>query len=101
MTTRPQLRTGPHLLRGVVALGTAVLFLFVVLRSEFGDAAGFPEGESIIENIGFALLNIDAGAIPAEGFLVALIAIAVVLDAALSGAVMLGMRDEDNQGGQK
>lgn len=101
MTTRPQLRLGAHLLPGVVAIGTALVLLLVVLRSEFGEATGYPAGESVIENIGFALLNIDAGAIPAEGFLVALIAIAVVLDAALGGAVMLGMQDEEHGGENK
>ena len=98
MTTRPQFRIGPHLLPGLVAVGTAAFMLLVVLRSDLGESAGFPADESIIENIGFALLNIDAGAIPAEGFLVAFIAIAIVLDAALSGAVMLGMRDNDGGG---
>lgn len=98
MTTRPRLRIGQHLLPGLVAIGTAAFMLVVVLRSEFDESAGFPTDESIIENIGFALLNIDAGAIPAEGFLVAFIAIAIVLDAALSGAVMLGMRDEERGG---
>lgn len=98
MTTRPRLRLGRHLLPGIVAIGLFVVFAVTILRAEFAEPAGFPEDESIIENIGFALLNIDAGAIPAEGFLVALIAIAVVLDAALGGAVMLATRDEPEEG---
>lgn len=95
MTTRPQLRIGRHLLPGVLAVGIFAVFVSVIARSDFGASEGFPDEESIIENIGFALLNIDAGAIPAEGFLVALIAIAVVLDAALGGAVMLASRDDE------
>lgn len=99
MTTRPQLRLGQHLLPGLVAVALFAFFLVTIVRSTFEDPAGFDAGESVIENIGFALLNIDAGGIPAEGFLVALIAMAVVLDAALSGAVMLAWRDDDEDGG--
>lgn len=95
MTTRPRLRLGRHLLPGLIAVGLFVVFVVAIIRSEFPEPTGFPVEESIVANIGFALLNIDAGAIPVEGFLVALIAIAVVLDAALGGAVMLASRDEE------
>lgn len=99
MTTRPRLRLGRHLLPGLTAIGVFVVFAVVILQSSFEESAGFPEGESIIANLGFALLDIEAGAIPVAGFLVAFIAIAVVLDAALSGAVMLATRDEEREGG--
>lgn len=99
MTTRPKLRVGRHLLPGLIAAGLFVLFAVSILRSEFAEPMGFPEEASVVGNIGLALLNIE-GAIPAEGFLVALIAIAVVLDAALGGAVMLASRDEEaDEGG--
>lgn len=83
------------MLPGLVAIALFVVFVAFILSSTYVEPVGFPEGESVIENIGFALLNIDAGEIPADGFLVSLIAIAVVLDAALSGAVMLAWRDDD------
>ena len=101
MTTRPQLRLGPHLTPGIIAVALLGVFVAVILRSEFTDPQGFPDHLSIVQNIGFALLNIDAGGIEVEAFLVAFIAIAVVLDAALSGAVMLATRDEDTTGGDR
>lgn len=93
MTTRPQLRLGPHLVTGVIAVALFAVMALVVLRSEFGAVAGFPADESVTENLGFALLNIET-TIPSEGFLVALILIALVLDAALDGAVLLARREE-------
>lgn len=99
MTTRPHLRIGRHLLPGVIALGVFAIFAGVFLRASFDEPVGFPADESIIENIGFALLNIDAGGIEVAGFLVAFIAIAVVLDAALGGAILLATRDEEEGGG--
>ena len=99
MTTRPRARVGRHLLPGLAAIALFGVFVITILRSTFAEPAGYPADESVIVNIGFALLNIDAGGIPVEGFLVAFIAIAVVLDAALGGAVMLATRDDD-QGGE-
>ena len=95
MTTRPELRIGPHLLPGLIAVALFGVFVLAILRSSFGDPAGFPEDASIVANIGFALLDIDAGGVPTEGFLVAFIAIALVLDAALDGAVMLAREEPD------
>ena len=97
MTTKPRLRVGRHLVPGIVAIGLFAVFVTVILTSSFREPEGFPEGVSVIANIGFALLNIDAGHLGAEGFLVAFIAIAIVLDAALSGAVMLAWRDEGGE----
>ena len=95
MTTRPRLRLGSHLLPGLIAVALFGVFVLAILRSSFGDPVGFPEDASIVANIGFALLDIDAGGVPVEGFLVAFIAIALVLDAALDGAVMLAKREPD------
>jgi NADH-quinone oxidoreductase subunit J len=67
----------------------------VFLTSSFGEAAGFPGDGSITAAIGYAMFNLDAGAFPSEGFLVSFIVIAVVLDAALDVAVMLGEREEE------
>lgn len=100
MTTKPRFRVGRHLLPGVIAVALFGVFTAIIATSSFDEAIGFPEGVSVIANIGFALLNIDAGYLPAEGFLVALIALAVVLDAALGGAVMLAWR-EDEEGDEE
>jgi NADH-quinone oxidoreductase subunit J len=66
----------------------------VFIGAEFGgEAAGFPAGESIIAGIGNSLLGITDGNLVVEGFLVSLILIAIALDAALDGAVLLAERD--------
>lgn len=93
MTTRPGLRLGRHLLPGLVAVALFGVFAFAILRADFADGAGFPAGASVTRDIGFALFNIPT-TIPTEGFLVAFILIAFVLDAALDGAVLLARREE-------
>ncbi len=96
MTTRPQLQLGRHLLNGLIAVAIFGVFSYVVIRAELGEPAGYPEGESITATIGFALLNIPT-TIPTEGFLVAFILIAFVLDAALDGAILLARREEEGR----
>lgn len=100
MTTRPRLRLGRHLLPGLAAIALFLVFAAVIFGSTFDDFSGFPTEDSVLRNIGFALLNIDAGGIPVAGFLVAFIAIAVLLDAALGGAIMLASRDDEDGGDQ-
>ena len=102
MTTRPRLQIGRQLLPGLAAVGLFIVLLGFILQSSFDEPRGFPAEASIIENIGYALLDLHTlTTIDVAGFLVAFIAIAVVLDAALSGAVMLATRDEDNDGGNE
>lgn len=96
MTTRPKLRVGSHLLPGLAAVALFALFAFVFLTSSFPAPTGFPAEANVTANIGYALFNIDAGGVPAEGFIVAFFTIAIVLDAALDGAVMLARRDVDD-----
>ncbi len=95
MTTRPRLRLGGHLLPGLIAIGIFVVFATVILRASFGEPVGFPSGDSVTAQIGYALLGIETDGSAVDNFLVAFIAIAVVLDAALSGAVMLASREDD------
>jgi NADH-quinone oxidoreductase subunit J len=98
MTTRPRLKLGAHLARGVAAVLLFGVLAAVTLGADFGPAAGFPEVESITAIIGFAMFDIPADAVAetgTESFLVAFVVIAFVLDAALEGAVMLARRDED------
>ena len=90
----PKLKLGSHLLPGLAA---GVLFLVmaaVFVQAPFGEAQGFPQGASVVAGLGYAMFNLDLGAIPSEGFLVAFEIIDIVLVAALAGAVMLARREE-------
>ncbi len=94
MTTRPRLYGGDKT-AGALAV---VLFAFlaaVFLTSGFGTADPFPEG-SVTASIGYAMFDLPGGDIGGEGFLVSFIVIAIVLDAALDGAVMLAKKDGDD-----
>ena len=93
MTTRPRLHRGEKVI-GVLAVALFGFLAAVFLTSGFGTAEAFPEG-SVTASIGYALFNLPGGDINGEGFLVAFITIAVVLDAALDGAVMLAKQEDD------
>ncbi|WP_436910032.1 hypothetical protein [Halosimplex marinum] len=95
MTSRPRLATDVNYVNGLAAVALFAVMAYVFLTSELGDPAGFPDG-SIVASIGYAMFNmVDQAAIPAESFLVAFIIIALVLDAALDGAVTLARREDD------
>lgn len=83
-----------RLLPGLIAVALFVVIAAVVLGHEFvGEAVGF-DGVSVVSGIGYSLIGAsDLAAVPVESFLVALILIAIVLDAALDGALMLAKRD--------
>ena len=81
--------------------GVAAVVLFGVLAavvlssaSGFADPAGYPAGESIVHNIGYALFDIDLGEIASEGFLAAFLIIALALDVALDSAVYLAKQED-------
>ena len=93
MTTRPRLHRGSKV-TGLLAVGLFGLFAAVFLTAGFGTAEGFADG-SVTRSVGYAMFNLDAGGIESEGFLVAFITIAVVLDAALDGSIMLAKQDEE------
>jgi NADH-quinone oxidoreductase subunit J len=105
MTTSPRIvPLDRSLLSGLAAVALFVLIAAVTLTGDYTDVIaefGFPAGESVVAAIGAALIGIDA-AIPVESFLVALIVIAIALDAALDGSIMLAKRDdeEDSDGGR-
>ncbi len=97
MTSRPRLRIGRHLLPGLVAVGLFAVMAYVFVGAEFGEHAGFAVS-NITATIGYAMFDVPHESIEATGtesFLVAFIIIAVVLDAALEGAVMLARREDD------
>jgi NADH-quinone oxidoreductase subunit J len=83
---------------GLLAFVLFGVLAAVFLTAEFGTPAGFSGEGSITASIGYAMFNLDGGAFPAEGFLVAFIVIAVVLDAALDAAVMLAKRETEAGG---
>ena len=92
MTSRPELHRGSKVV-GILAVGLFGFLAAVFLTAGFGPPQGFPEG-SITRSIGYAMFNLPGGDIDSEGFLVAFVLIAVVLDAALDGAVMLAKRED-------
>jgi len=97
--TRPRLKRGIDWRPGLAALALFAVMAAAFINVQF-PAPGYGENISFVASIGAALFGIDAaavagdGAIPAEGFLGALIILAVLLDAALDGSLMLAKRDE-------
>jgi len=110
MTSRPRLiDLNRGLVPGLIALGLfaimAVIFLTANDTGPFESAfesEGFPDA-SVISGIGYALIGSAAAAGSealygaTEHFLVALLLLGVLLDAALDGALMLAKRDEGGE----
>jgi NADH-quinone oxidoreductase subunit J len=101
VTTRPELKLGSHLVPGVAAVALFAVMAAIVLGASFPTPEGFPEGANITASIGYAMFDIAISAIEgqtlvgSESFLVSLLVIAVVLDAALGGAIMLARRETE------
>lgn len=94
MTTRPRsIDIDRSAIPGLAAFALFVVMATVFVTAEFGTPVGFSGSGSIVAAIGNALIGITTEGLVPEGFLVALIVIAVVLDAALDGAIMLARRD--------
>lgn len=92
--SRPHFDVGSQQLPGVIAVVLFAVMAWVFLNAGFGEPAGFPAGESVVAAIGWALIGVTDGPIPSESFMAALIIIALVLDAALDGAVHLARRED-------
>ena len=101
MTSRPErVPLGKNLLPGLAAVALFVLMAAVFVTADttaLTQSWGFPQGASVVGSIGAALIGIES-AIPTESFVVALLIIAIALDAALDGALMLAKRDEESGG---
>jgi NADH-quinone oxidoreductase subunit J len=101
VTSRPRpISLDRSLLPGLAALALFGLVAAVVLAADTSvlvDSWGFTAGESIVGSIGAALIGIEA-AIPVESFVVALLVMALALDAALDGSLMLAKRDDEEDG---
>lgn len=94
MTTKPQpIDLDRSAIPGLAAFALFVVMATVFVTAEFGTPTGFPAEESVVGGIGDALLGITNANFVPEGFLVAFIVIAIALDAALDGALMLAKRD--------
>jgi NADH-quinone oxidoreductase subunit J len=98
VTTRPRLERNKRQAVGLLALVLFGVLSAVFLAAEFGTPAGFPGDGSITASIGYAMFDLDGGGFEAEGFLITFLVIALVLDAALDAAVMLGSREESEEG---
>lgn len=94
MTTRPRpIPFDRRLLPGLLAVALFAIIAGTVLASSFPDPQGL-DGVSTVVAIGNALLGLtDEAGVNVENFLVALVLIAIVLDAALDGALMLASRE--------
>jgi len=93
--SRPQLVRDLNLVRGVAALALFVVLAVVFVTATFPSGGGFEAGVSITAGLGYALFDmVDQSPIVTEGFLVSFILIAVVLDAALDGALLLARRED-------
>ncbi|MFC6836176.1 hypothetical protein [Halomarina ordinaria] len=93
MTSRPRLKTDVNYLPGLAAVALFAVLAFVFLTAQFGQPVGFGEG-SITRGIGFAMFDmVELSEFDSEPFLVSFIIIAVVLDAALDGTIMLAKRE--------
>lgn len=96
MTTRPRLASDVNWVNGLAALALFVVMVWTFMRAGFEAPMGFGEG-SIVATLGYAMFDmlelIPSGHGETEGFLVAFLLIAVVLDAALDGALMLARRE--------
>lgn len=92
--TWPRLKLGSHLVAGLAAVALFVVMVLVILGSGFSDPAGFESGVNVTAAIGYAMFDLTLGDVPSEGFLAALLMVAVVLDAALDGALLLAKREE-------
>ncbi|WP_318570156.1 proton-conducting membrane transporter [Salinigranum marinum] len=97
MTTKPELDLGSHLVPGVAALALFVVMAVAFLSAEFPAPQGFPADANITASIGYAMFNLDFGSVPAESFLVAFLIIAIALDAAIDGAIILARRESDGE----
>jgi len=99
MTTRPRLVTDVNYRNGAAAVALFAVMAWTFVTAQFPAPLGFGEG-SITATIGYAMFDlleqVPDGHGETEGFLVAFLVVAVVLDAALDGAVMLARREEDD-----
>jgi NADH:ubiquinone oxidoreductase subunit 6 (subunit J) len=99
MTTRPELADiGRRAVLGLIPLALFGFLAAVVLTTDFTgiDVSGNAfAGVNIVADMGYALIGApELAQVGTENFLVALVLVAILLDAALDGALMLAKRDD-------
>jgi NADH-quinone oxidoreductase subunit J len=97
VTSRPEFYRGSKL-AGLAAVALFAVIAYVVLTANFPSNVGFTGDVSITANLGYLMFDmVEQASVRGEGFLVAFIVTALVLDAALGGSVMLATRDEGGE----
>ena len=102
MTSRPEFADDLNFVPGLAAVALFAVMAAVFVGAGFESAtAGFPADVSITASLGYVLMDLNGTALAeaTPGFLAAFIIIAVLLDAALDGAVFLA--DREDQGGDQ
>lgn len=102
MTTRPQLiDIDRRIVLGLIPLALFATIATFVLTTDFAavEVVGFEGGRlSIVEDMGYSFIGApEVAEIDTEDFLVGLVLIAILLDAALDGALMLAKRDDGGE----
>jgi len=102
MTSRPEFADDLNFVPGLAAVALFAVMAAVFVGAGFESAtAGFPADVSVTASLGYVLMDLNGTSLAeaTPGFLAAFIIIAVLLDAALDGAVFLANR-EDRGGDQ-
>jgi NADH-quinone oxidoreductase subunit J len=100
MTTKPRFAEDANFANGLAAFVLFAVFAAVFFTAEFPEAAGFPDGASLVAGIGYALFDLSSmSPAPTEGFLAAFEIVGVVLVAAVVGAVMLASHEREGLSG--
>ena len=102
MTSRPEFADDLNFVPGLAAVALFAVMAAVFVGAGFESAtAGFPADVSVTASLGYVLMDLNGTSLAeaTPGFLAAFIIIAVLLDAALDGAVFLA--DRDDQGGDR
>jgi NADH-quinone oxidoreductase subunit J len=97
MTTKPELYSGANRAAGLAAVALFVVLAAVFLGVDFGAPAGFPTDASVTASLGYSMFDITGDFVPiaGESMLAAFLTIALALDAALEGSLLLARREED------
>ncbi|WP_233739873.1 hypothetical protein [Halovenus carboxidivorans] len=101
MTTRPRLiDLDRRLLLGLLPLGLFAAIAVFVLTTDFSGVtvSNLGGGLGVVEGMAYSFIGApELSEFETENFLVALVLIAVLLDAALDGALMLAKRDDGGE----
>jgi NADH-quinone oxidoreductase subunit J len=99
VTSKPKIKRDLDVVSGLAALALFVVMGAVFFGATFDAPTGFEAGASVTASLGYAMFNITGGFVPiaGEGMLAVFLIIALVLDAALEGSVMLARRDVEDE----